>query len=274
MNEGETKMWNWQAEGQAHGTIVLVHSAYENHTRYRWQIEEWRQAGFHVFMRDLAGHGNSRANKKPHFVDFSVYESEIDELVRTAMKEDLPVFLVAHGFGAMLAISYLSAAKPPIAGAIFTSPWLQLLKTPSMAAGALSSLHKLTGSLKVDHGLTIHDLTRNVEAVEQAQGDETYKPVVTIKWYRELQNYMKQIAAGKVRFPNIPLYVHTGGKDVVADKEAAKIWLKNQSLNEFGYKEWKHAFHDLFQEPEREDVWIASHFFIKNILRSLGYAVK
>lgn len=267
-------MWKWQAEGQAQGVIVLIHSAYEHHKRYSWQIEEWKKAGFHVVMRDLAGHGSGRTTKKAHLTDFAVYEQEIDEMVRTAMAEQLPVFIVAHGFGAMLATSYLSSAKPPVAGAVFTSPWLQLKKTPSKAAGALSGLHKLTGSLKVDHGLTVHDLTRNPDTVEALEDDEMYRPVVTIKWYRELQHYMKQITAGKIRFPDIPLYVHTGGNDIVTDKEAPKIWLKNQSLNEFAFKEWKHASHDLFQEPEREDVFIASHFFIKNVLRSLGYAVK
>src|SRR5690606_17275174 len=126
----------------------------------------------------------------------------------------------------------------------------------------------------INHDLKIEDLTRNPDIIEIERDDELYRPVVTVKWYNELQTYMKTLNSGKVKFPDIPLFIHTGEKDGVADKEAAKNWLKQQPLKEFSYKEWKDACHDLFQEPERENVFITTHLFIKNVLRTLGYAVK
>lgn len=48
----------------------------------------------------------------------------------------------------------------------------------------------------------------------------------------------------------------------------------SRKLKEFSYKEWKDAYHDLFQEPEREDIYNTIHLFILNILRSLGYVIK
>lgn len=267
-------MWKWQAEGQAKAVIVLVHSAYEHHLRYGWQIEQWRSAGFNVVMGDFAGHGKSRSYDKPHMADFAVYEKNIDEMLKAAFADELPVFIIAHGFGAILAMSYLSSVKPNIAGVVFTSPWLHLKKTPSKISSALSGLHKLTPNFKVNHGLVIEDLTRNPDVIEVERDDEFYRPVVTVKWYHELQHYMKTLAGGKVKYPNIPIFVHTAEKDAVTDIEVSKNWLKLQDLKEFSYKEWKGASHDLFQEPEREDVFITTHLFLKNILRSLGYVVK
>lgn len=267
-------MWKWQAEGQAQAVIVLVHNAYEHHLRYGWQIEQWRLAGFHVVMGDLPGHGKTRQTNKAHREPFAVYEKAIEEMMKAAVENNLPVFIVAHGLGATLAINYLSKSAHDVAGAIFTSPWLQLVKTPSKMSSALSGLHKLTAQMKINHDISIEELTRNPEIIDMEQNDELYKPVVTAKWYHELQTYMKQTAGGKVRFPDIPTFVHTGEKDLIIDKEAAKNWLKGQQLKEFSYKEWKDAYHDLFQEPEREDIFISTHLFIKNVLRSLGYLVE
>lgn len=267
-------MWKWQAEGQAKAVIVLVHSAYEHHFRYGWQIEQWRSAGFKVVMGDFAGHGKSRASAKPHMASFAVYEAEIDDMILAAVEDGLPVFIIAHGFGAILTMSYLSKVKHNIAGVVFTSPWLQLKKTPSKVSSALSGLHKLTPNMKINHDLKIEDLTRNPDIIEADWDDELYRPIVTVRWYRELQSYMKTLNSGKVRFPDIPTFIHTAEKDLVADKEVAKNWLKQQDLKEFSYKEWKDAYHDLFQEPEREDVFITTHLFLKNILRTLGYVVK
>lgn len=272
--KGAGEMWKWQAEGQAKAVIVLVHSAYEHHFRYSWQIEQWRSAGFHVVMGDLAGHGRSRAAGKPHMVSFSVYEKAIDDMLEAAFDDGVPIFIIAHGFGALLTMGYLSRKHHNVAGVVFTSPWLQLIKTPSKLSSALPGLHKLTPNMKINHDLKIEDLTRNPEIIEADWSDELYRPVVTVKWYRELQSYMKAMNSGKVKFPDIPVFIHTAEQDRVTDKEAAKNWLKQQELKEFSYKEWKDAYHDLYQEPEREDVFTTTHLFLKNILRTLGYVVK
>ena len=50
-------MWKWEADGQARGVAVVIHSAYEHHRRYAWLIEELRSRGFHVIAGDLPGHG-------------------------------------------------------------------------------------------------------------------------------------------------------------------------------------------------------------------------
>lgn len=267
-------MWKWQAEGQAKAVIVLVHSAYEHHLRYGWQIEQWRNEGFNVVMGDLAGHGKTRSSEKPHMASFSVYEKNIEEMLKAALTDNLPVFIIAHGFGATLVMSYLSSGKHHIAGVVFTSPWLQLVKTPSKFSSAMSGLHKVTPNFKINHDLSIDDLTRNPDIIEVERDDSLYRPVITVKWYHELQSHMKSLVSGKMAFPDIPVFIHTGERDVVTNIEVSKNWLKQQNLKEFSYKEWKGSYHDLFQEPEREDVFITTHLFLKNILRSLGYVVK
>jgi lysophospholipase len=267
-------MWKWQAVGQAKAVIVLIHSAYEHHLRYAWQIEQWRSADFHVVMGDLPGHGEKISKGTIHDEAFNDYEESVRLAIKIALEQELPVFVVAHGLGATLAMNVLGKYSASIAGAVFTSPWLRLLKTPAPVSNSLPGLHKLMSNIKLNHDIHIRNLTRNIEVMIVENDDPLYQTTVTSGWYAELQAYMKQTELGKTRFPDIPTFVQTGEHDQIADKEAAKQWLKQQDLKEFSYKEWKNGFHDLFQEPEREDIFTSTHLFVKNIMRSLGYLVE
>lgn len=267
-------MWKWESIGPAKAVVVLVHSAYEHHLRYAWQIDQWRGANFHVIMGDLPGHGENAGNESAHRESFDEYEKSIKTAVKVAMENELPVFIVAHGLGATLAMGVLSKNRINIAGAIFTSPWLQLIKTPSKFSNALTGFHKVTSRVKINHHISIEELTKNQEVIEQEKEDPFYRTEISVGWYHELQSYLKQLAQSKGAFPDIPVFIHTGERDNITDKEMAKRWLKQQNLKEFSYKEWTNGYHDLFQEPEREDIFISSHLFIKNVLRSLGYVVQ
>ncbi|MDN7246070.1 alpha/beta hydrolase [Planococcus shenhongbingii] len=266
-------MWKWEAKGQAKAVIVLVHSAYEHHIRYAWQIDQWRSENFHVITGDLPGHGKSAPANQPHQESFIAYEESVRASTLAALEEQLPVFIVAHGLGATIVMNFLSHNPYPIAGVVFSSPWLRLIKTPSKFSAALTGLHKLTSNMAIEHHIHIHDLTRNKEVIEQEKDDSLYNSTVTVGWYHELQTYLKQTAQNIGKFPDIPIFIQTGEVDAIADQAYTKLWLKQQELKEFSFKEWPRCYHDLFQEPEREDVFISSHLFIKNVLRSLGYVV-
>lgn len=266
-------MWKWEADSQPKAVIVLVHSAYEHHIRYAWLIEQWRTAGFHVIMGDLPGHGRAAQDSKAHSEPIAEYEKAVDLAIGVAQEDGLPVFLIAHGLGATIAMNALSKKQYHLAGAIFTSPWLHLVKTPSKMSSALSGVPKLTAGLKIDHGIRITDLTKNEEVIEAEQLDPLYKTTITAGWYHELQTYLKRTSIMKTGFPDLPVLVQTGELDRISDKEYAKRWIKAQDLKEFAYKEWHGCEHDLFLEPEREDVFASAHFFIKNVMRTLGYVM-
>ncbi|TWT12507.1 alpha/beta hydrolase [Planomicrobium sp. CPCC 101079] len=267
-------MWKWEAAGQAKAVIVLIHSAYEHHLRYAWPIEQWRSQNFNVIMGDLPGHGEGIDVGLVHEESFDDYEQAVRLSVEAAHKDSLPVFVVGHGLGATLAMNVLSKNSFAVAGAVFTSPWLQLIKTPFSLSKSVPGLHKLMANMKLDHDIQVRHLTRNIEVIVAENDDNLYNTLITAGWYNELQAYMKGTEQGRNRFPDIPVFVQTGEKDEIIDIAAAKQWLLQQDLTEFSFKEWKNCYHDLFQEPEREDIFISSHLFMKNVLRSLGYLVE
>ncbi|WP_017379988.1 alpha/beta hydrolase [Paenisporosarcina sp. TG-14] len=266
-------MWKWEADGQAKAVIAIIHSAYEHHRRYAWLIEKFRSSGFHVVMGDLPGHGEAARTKSAHDEDFKSYNAYIDQLVEASLSYNLPVFVMGHGLGATLVMHALQEKSIECAAVILTSPWLHLQIHASKLSSALSSMGKLTGNVKSTHEVTIKQLTRNYDVYTQDKDDHLYKTTITLKWYRELQNLMKVTSTKSESIQNLPVLMMTAERDKITDRTYSRHWLQKQQLSEIQYKEWENCYHDLFHEPEREDVFLYTESFMNNVLRSIGYIV-
>ncbi|MEG0259086.1 MAG: alpha/beta hydrolase [Lysinibacillus sp.] len=268
-------MWRWEAEGQAKAVIAILHGAYENHRWYAWLIEKLRVEGFHVVMGDLPGHGEQAKFARAHDEDFKDYTRFTKQLIENAFSYELPVFLLGHGLGATLAIQIMQKKKYECAGVILSSPWLNLKLQPGKMSNALTSLSALTANMKITHEIDYAKLTRGGEGKEEMKDEFPFLTVVSVKWYRELQMLMKNILiVPKEEFPNKPVLVMTGEKDVIADARMSRHWLFQQDLTEIQFKEWSNNYHNLFHENDREEIFIYMRDFMNNVLRSVGYFIK
>lgn len=267
-------MWKWEAEGQPRAVIAIIHSAYEHHGWYAWLIEQLRGEGYHVLAGDLPGHGELNRKLHAHDESFERYDQHVQNLLKTAFSYDLPVFIIAHGLGAVLAIHALRKGFP-VAGVVFTSPWLQLALQPGKMASALTSLSALTASVKITHEIEPTMLTKDVEKVHTLMEDIPYNTTVSVKWYRELQLLQRDITTlMSYKFPNVPILVMTGENDEIIELAAAKKWLYQQKVAEMHLKQWPNCSHSLFQETERDSIFLFMMDYIRNVLRSIGYIVK
>lgn len=262
-------MWKWEAEGQPKAVVVIVHGAYEHHHRYAWLIQRFRNAGFHVVTGDLPGHGKD-GEKKLHNESFQSYITYVEKLIEIGLHEQLPLFLYGHGLGATVLIHLLQQKHIECAGVTLTSPWLHLKHQPSKLSTILT---KLNSSMKVDHEITAEMLTRNPEVYQEMRQDRSFTTMITAGWYRELQALMRQVHQTEKKIQDVPVQLHVGGRDVISDFDEARKWFAQQPLSEYQFKLWRHAFHDVFQEPEREDIFFYTEDFFNNCLRSLGYIV-
>lgn len=267
-------MWKWEAVGQPKAVAVIFHNAYEHHAWYAWLIEKLRSEGFKVVMGDLPGHGSLNTNLKYHDEDFSSYYTYAAKLLEVASLENLPVFVIANGLGGNIAIRTIYKNKYDIAGLVLVSPWLHLKHAPGKMSKTMASLSAITSSMKLKHDITLNDFTRNLEAQLEMQDENPFKPVVSVKWFTELNNLNKLLKDYiEIKLPNIPVLLMTGKEDRIIDAQAAIQWLFGQKFSNFQYKEWKHAKHSLFFELERDEVFYVTRDFMYNNLRSIGYII-
>jgi lysophospholipase len=255
-------MWTWEAN-EGKGTVVIVHGAAEHHGRYKWLIEQWVQSGYHVVAGDLPGQGRTTRRKRGHIQSFDEYINEVADWIIEARQFHVPVFLLGHSMGGLVVIRTLQEKRLPVQGVILSSPCLGLVSYPSKGLDMLSRvLNHIAPSLLIDSGLSVELATRNKEVHEADKQDELYVTKVSVRWYRELMKAMELASRRIQQFPDIPLLLMQGGDDKIVDKTAVKEWFNRLAISEKLYKEWSQLYHEIFNEPEREDVFLYAKSFL------------
>ncbi|MFB6467597.1 alpha/beta hydrolase [Cytobacillus sp. Hz8] len=267
-------MWKWEAEGDAKGVIVMIHGAFEHHRRYGWLIEMWRLSGFHIIMGDLPGQGMTTRSRRGHIDSFEDYLIEVKDWIQAAYQFELPVFLLGHSMGGLIAIRLLQEEKINIAGVILSSPCLGLIATPPKWLNLLSyPLNTIFPSLRINPRLTIDKATRNLDVQEADMNDTLYVTKVSVRWYRELMASIKLSFANINQIQDIPMLVMQGGDDRIVNKQFVKEWFNLAPLSEKRYKEWAKCYHEIFNEPERDEIFVYAKDFVDSQLKAIGYIV-
>ncbi|MED4016092.1 alpha/beta hydrolase [Sutcliffiella cohnii] len=250
------RQWLTTADNKK-GTIVIVHSALDYHGRYELLIKFFNRSGFHVIMGDLPGQGLS-TRRKGHIESFEEYINEVDKWVKQAYLLEPPVFVYGHSIGGLAVIRTLQKRQDLlIQGVILSSPSLELSKKPSKGIELFAKgLDKIKPSLLISTGLSIEDVTRNEEMYLIGREDAKYSAKISVHWYREVTNAMKLAFNEQDYFPyELPLLVLQAGDDQVVEKESTIQWFDRLASINKSYREFNGLYHELFNEPEREQVY-------------------
>ncbi|MFS1517544.1 alpha/beta hydrolase [Bacillus sp. SM2101] len=257
----------WHAE-QPLGVIVIIHGACEHIGRYKWLLEMWRSIGMHVAMGDLPGQGTSRRRHRGHIDSFDDYIEEIEMWVQEALTFKLPVFILGHSMGGLVAIRAMQEKQLPIHGLMLSSPCLGLVEHPPKGLEWVSKgLNYLFPEKLFEAKLSAEIATRNKDIQEQDNNDSLYVTKVSVRWYHELLKAMKLAYRNIHKLPDVPLLLMQGGSDKIVDKVVVKEWFDHVKCTDKTYKEWIGLYHEIFNEPERENVFNFAKSFVEKEIK-------
>lgn len=257
----------YKTSGELKATLVIVHGAGEHHGRYRWLIEQLNQNGFHVVTGDLPGQGRT-IGRRGHVRSFTEYIDTVETWLHEANTYKKPVFLLGHSMGGLIVIRTLMKQSPPLKAVILSSPCLGLVNNlPSLIESLTKLLNYIIPRARFPSNLEPGSGTRNEAIKARDRRDPLYNRNVSIRWYRELRKAMGLAHSAVDHFPDVPLIALQGGDDRIVNKEDVKRWFERVPSKEKEYKEWDGLFHEVFNEPEREDVLDHTLQFIR---RQLG----
>ncbi|MGY4689155.1 alpha/beta hydrolase [Salibacterium sp. K-3] len=252
----------------ARGTIIIIHGAGEHHGRYRGWISRLNSSGFHVISGDLPGHGKTRG-KRGHIDRFDQYIETLYSWYKEAASLHLPVFLLGHSMGGLITVRTLMEKYVPVQGVILTSPCLGLYDYPNKAADITAKMmHRVVPSWRSDSGVTAERLTRDSDTRAAYRQDDLIVSTVTLRWYKELTKAVKQSQLYTDRYPDVSTLVMQAGQDYVVDASAVRRWFSQLGISDCAYREWKGLYHELLQEPEREEVFRFMMHFVEQRLET------
>lgn len=248
-------MWKWEVV-EPRGVMVIVHGAGEHHARYEWLARKWNEHGFNVIMGDLPGQGRTRG-KRGHVQSFNLYLDTVEEWINEARTIELPIFLIGHSMGGLIVIRTLMERKTTlIKGVILSSPCLGLTEPPAKPKELATKLiHRVAPTVSAKSGIRTERVTRNVEIREAYLKDELRVNKVSARWYQELSKAMRLARRYPEKFPDVSLLVLQAGDDYVVNKYDVRDWFNSLEITDKYYKEWDGLYHEVFNEPERGDVF-------------------
>jgi alpha-beta hydrolase superfamily lysophospholipase len=165
----------------------------------------------------------------------------------------VPLFIYGHSLGGALALNYLLTRKPDLCGAVVTSPGL----APGAPVGASKLafarlLSHLAPSFTMDNGLDTNNLSHDLDVVQRYITDPLNTPYISASLAMQLIDRGQWMLTQK-ELP-VPTLLMQGTKDHLVNLSATRQFAQNISPNHLTYKEWDGGFHELHNEPFKQEV--------------------
>lgn len=247
--------------------MILLHGLGEHGGRYAPIGSFLAENGLESVAPDLRGFGKS-GGPKGSVRHFSDYHQDLFILHSYFVKNrrELPVFLLGHSFGGLVASSYLAFHESPeTAGLILSSPLFGLsIHVPQWQylLGILASyiVPDFRQSSRVKPAFLTHDEGMLADYLK----DPYIYQRVGAGLFREM---MRMIAKGKEIAGRIkvPTLVVQAGEDYVVSKNETIKFFKLLKIKDKELTVYDHFYHEVLNEVGREKVitqittWINSH---------------
>ncbi|BFL67511.1 alpha/beta hydrolase [Staphylococcus capitis] len=268
-------MWKWETENDAKGVVVIAHNILEHTGRYAYVITMLRRNGYHVIMGDLPGQGQTSRANKGQIDDFNTYHENLLEWIKIANEYKIPTFVLGVGLGGLIVLNLLEKAELPIEGVMLLSPMLELRRTGKGRKNKIiSNLGKMSKDTRFKVDISSQDLTRNEEIIDETDNDGLMLKKVTYRWYNLIVEKMKETMDHIKDIKQLPALIMYGTEDKILETDAI-IELKDKlASNELYFKAWNGLYHEIHNEPERDQVMRYVLTFLNNSVNTMGFVVK
>ena len=244
----------WQPIEEPKAVIAIVHGMGEHSGRYRKLADFFTSHGIAVIAYDQRGHGKSKS-KKGHILHYNQLLEGVDELLERANLrfKHKPVFLYGHSMGGNVALNYALKKSSSIKAVIATGPWLKLAFDPPAFQLKLAQIMKnLYPSLTQSSKLNTKHLSRDEAVVKAYEKDKYVHDKISVSFFTNVFSagiYALQ-HANELKIPALIMH---GGDDKITSYEASEEFANKSNLvSEF--KGWPDLYHEIHNEPEREEV--------------------
>lgn len=245
----------WKPPGEVRAVVVLAHGYGEHARRYDHVAQRFGQAGLATYALDHRGHGRA-GGKRVRVRHMEEFVSDYRELVRIAREEnpDRKVIVLGHSMGGGIVFAY---------GAAHADDYdLMILSGPAIAAHtgvskAKAVIGKALGSIFPDLPIEAIDadaVSRDPKVVADYKADPlVYRgkvPAGIGKALLVVGEKMPRLA------PDItaPLLVVHGEEDRLVSADGSRRLVEHVGSRDVELKVYPQLFHEVFNEPERDQV--------------------
>ena len=243
----------WQPAGEPRGVVVISHGLNAHSGLYEWPAEQLTAKGLAVYALDHRGRGRSEGERffVKKFADWTNDLATFIGIVKTR-EPGLPVFLLGHSAGGVIACSYALENQDEIAGLI-CEDFAYRVPAPNIALAIVKGVSRVAPHAIVMK-LKNEDFSRDPAVVaalnadpliaNESQPSETVAELVRAD--EILEKSFRQIA--------LPLLILHGTADKVTKPSGSQEFYERAGSSDKTLKLYEGHYHDLLADVGKEQV--------------------
>jgi alpha-beta hydrolase superfamily lysophospholipase len=238
----------------AKAVVILVHGLGEHIQRYNNWAEKFKKEGIGFAGLDLPGHGRSEG-RRGYIKSYSQTDEMLDILLKTCSKTfpGTPLYIYGHSLGGGIVLDYLIRKNPKVTGAIVTSPWLRLSFEPPKIKVALANVMRyILPGLIQPSGLNVSHISQDQNEVEKYTKDPLVHGKISVSLFdgamKAAAHSLKHASDLKIK----TLLMH-GSADLICSPDGSREFASKN--NKVDLKIWEGGYHELQNEPFKEEVF-------------------
>lgn len=236
--------------------VLLVHGLFDHSGRYDGFAEALAAQQFSTFALDLRGHGSSEG-RRGHVQRFDVFLQDLDRFrreVQGLVDVDLPLFMIGHSTGGLIALRYIEEYDAPLAGGVLTAPWLgTAYPVPRWKVTLAGVLNRVLPATPFKAGVDPAHLSHSAEAVRAYAQDPLVHQTITPRLFFEVSAAMGRAMQRSDRI-HIPLLFLLPADDPIVDTAKSAAFARSLA-GDVTVRVVPDAYHDVLNEEGRFAIW-------------------
>jgi acylglycerol lipase len=245
----------WEPEGNPRAAVVIVHGLGDHCGRYGNLVNHLVPLGYAVYGLDHIGHGASEG-KRTYIERFTDFTETLDRYVRMVKgwQPDIPLFLLGHSLGGLIATVYLLEHQDEFRGAVLSAPAVKVGESiPRAAIAATRILSALAPRLGVS-ALDARTVSSDPLVVRAYLEDPlVFHGKTPARTGAEALKAIARVSA-EAHVLTLPLLIMQGGADRLSDPNGARMLFDAVASPDKTLRIYPGLHHEVFNEPEREQV--------------------
>lgn len=253
--------YEWRAANPK-GVVQIVHGLGEYATRYEELAQQLVAAGYTVYAGDLRGHGQTGLQQWSHDMTnlgrlgpggVRAMLAGIRQLSDLAHAEHvkLPLVLLGHSLGSVLAQMMLNADASPYSAAVLSGTAYRTLR--HMNSGDLSKRHRPAGG-----GTGTEWLSRDPDVWTRFASDPLTFDAKTAKLFG-VREGLRLLGRPTKLNRDLPLLILIGSEDPLGGPKSvellARAYRRRGGLSDVAVKIYEGGRHEMFNEINRDEVY-------------------
>jgi len=252
--------------GGPRAIMLIVHGLAEHSGRYMNVIDYFVPNGYAIYSFDQRGHGQSEG-MRGYVERFSYYIDDLKtffDVVR-GKHSDKKIFIVGHSIGGTIAIAYSLRHQDEFDGLILSGATIE---PGSSLSPAKIMLARLLSLIAPKMGVDVIDasaISQDHEVVDAYVNDPlVYRGKIRARLGNELIRAMKVLPEQMPEI-HLPVLIMSGTNDRLSNPQGSQLLYESVSSGDKTLKFYDGFYHEIFNEPGREQVfndmeaWIAVH---------------